>query len=494
MTLSRWSMSQLLVWTGTAALVVLFVPVGLYLTQSVVSFAERRLSERGQSLARTLAGQIVDPILLEDRVALHDALRKAAGADAEARYLCLVDAQGRVMAHTFDRGFPVALAELWQRHEQEVIRFRTSDEPLLDISAPILSGQLGTLHVGVSRAQAVRARWRAMWVLGAALVGGLGVLLLGAHFVAARVSRPLQQLEAEVSRLPDQIGPVGEDRPRIGGTREVEALAKGFGDMAERLATLEHDRATTQQRMIHAERLAALGELAAGLAHEIHNPLDGMLECVRYLKGDPHKSERTAKYLPMLRDGLERIAGVMRHMLTLARSGHNVPVQVRAAADIVDALVLMTQSQLDTRQVRLTVQQAGSCACFCNANALLQAMLNLVLNACDAVEGREEPEIRIEAQCDHEWVYLTIEDSGAGVPEELRHRIFDPFFTTRPAGKGTGLGLSISRQLVRGVGGELELSPEPSRLGGACFVIRLPRAAEAECCDESSEDKDPRRG
>ncbi|NQT89568.1 hypothetical protein HQ560_22555 [bacterium] len=106
MRLSRWSMAQLLLWIGTSALVVLCVPLGLYLTRSVLSFADRRLAERGHSLVRTLAGQIVDPILLKNHLALHDALRKAREADAQARYLCLVDAHGDVVAHTFAGGSP----------------------------------------------------------------------------------------------------------------------------------------------------------------------------------------------------------------------------------------------------------------------------------------------------------------------------------------------------------------------------------------------------
>jgi len=383
---------------------------------------------------------------------------------------------------------------MWALQGDDVIRFRTSEAPLLDVSGRVLDGRLGTLHVGMSRVEALDASRRAVWVVGAALLGGLAVVLLAASFVAARVGRPLQELESAVLHLPAKLADREVGQFQVTGTREVESLARGFIDLADRLGALEKERAATQQQMIQAERMAALGEMAAGLAHEIHNPLDGMLECVRYLDADPAKSERMEKYLPMFRDGLGRIAQVMRHMLTLARSGQRLPTETKAVAEVVDELVLMTEKQLEARGVRLIVQQPGSCLCFCNANALLQAMLNLVLNACDAVDGREEREIRLAARCDSERVYLSVGDNGPGVPAELRERIFAPFFTRRPMGKGTGLGLSISRELVQSVGGELTLAETPSDLGGARFVVQLPRMPELENCCASDKGEHPHRG
>ena len=485
MALNRWSLHQLVAWVGTVAVIILFVPAGLYLTRFVTSSAEQSLVERGKSLARTLAGQIVDPLLLEDRLALYHALQKAASVDGEVSYLCIEDARGKVVAHTFVGGFPSALADIWGKNRGEVAHFRTKDNPLMDIPVPIVSGQLGTLHVGMLRAQAVEDTRRLVLPMGIALVGALAVVLVGAHVIAARVSRPLRRLEAMVSRFPQQ-GTAADDA-RISGTKEVELLAEGFADMAERLDALEHERFLTQARMIHAERLAALGELAAGLVHEVRNPLDGMLECVRYMEAEPVKGKRAAKYLPMLQDGLQRISNVMQHMLTFASSGHETSIEGCPTTDMFNALALMLEGHLESHKVKLTFRQHGSCVCLCNRHSLSQAVLNLVLNAAEAAQESSSPEVLIEARCDVEWVYLAVGDSGSGVPENLRERIFDLFVTSKPVGKGTGLGLSISRQLVRAVGGEVELSPEPSELGGALFVIRLPKAPSQEYEDGRTE-------
>lgn len=491
MALNRWSLDRLLGWIGTTALVLLFVPMALLLTQHVLASAERSLSQRGQVLARMAAGQIVEPMLVDDRPSLHAVLRKAASADVQARYACVESPDGDIVAHTFDGGHPRGLRELWQRNPAQVVRFRTDSESLLDIPLPILAGQLGTLHMGISRSEAIRAADKMMWLMGIALAGVLSVVLAGARVVASKVSRPLRELEAKVSLFPQEA--VGEEGLRIAGTQEVEGLARGFEDMVRRMEALERDRVATQERMVHAERLAALGEMAAGLAHEVHNPLDGMLECLVYLQADPGKSERAAKYYPMLQDGLERVARAMREMLTFARSGQRIRLQTCRVPDMLEALELLVEAQLKGRRVRWNWHSAGSCACLCDRQALVQAGLNLVLNAAEAAEGGTDPAVQIEATCDSKWAYISVGDSGPGVPDELRERVFEPFFTTKPPGKGTGLGLSVSRELIRAAGGELALSPEPSSLGGARFVIRLAKVMLTEHEGERSSGEYPDR-
>ncbi|MHC4717254.1 MAG: sensor histidine kinase, partial [Planctomycetota bacterium] len=371
MALSRWSLDRLLRWIGTISLVALFVPMGLLLAHNVLVSTEESLSQRGESLARITAGQIVEPMLVDDHPALLDALQKAASADDEVRYLCIEEPSGAVAVHTFGTGYPRGLTELWKGNPGQIVPFRTGEDSLLDIPSPILHGQLGTLHVGISRSKAIQAGDQVLWPLGIGLAAALSAVLVGARLVASRVSRPLRELEARVSLLPQQD--TGNSGSQISGTHEVEALARGFEDMIRRLDALERDRAATHERMVHAERLAALGEMAAGLAHEVHNPLDGMMECLRYLDADPGKGQRAAKYHPMLWDGLERIAKVMREMLTFARSGRDVSVKACDVQEMVGALGLLVDSNLKGRRVRLTWRVTGACQCLCDSQGLAQA-------------------------------------------------------------------------------------------------------------------------
>ncbi|MFC1528368.1 ATP-binding protein [Candidatus Latescibacterota bacterium] len=478
MALNRWSLDRLLTWIGTAALIVLFVPMGLYLMMNIATSTERNLFEHGQSIASTLGEQIVDILLLNDRLSLYDVITKAASADNKVIYISIENEKGTVVAHTFPDKHPRALQNLWRSNYDQTLYFRTQDGPVIDISIPIVSGQLGSIHVGLSRIQAVEATYQLMWFIGISLSGALMIVFAGAHFVAVKMSRPLRKLESVVSQFPQKSLP--NSLPGISGTSEVKSLAFGITEMVRRLNSLEHERAITQAHMVHTERLAALGELTAGLTHEIRNPLDGMLECVRYLETDEKKGKRSTKFLPMIRVGLERINEVMQHTLTFARSGNDITFEVCATSDIVNSLELMLHGKLKSNSIRLTWHKPGTCKCLCNKQEVLQSLLNLVLNAVEAVQECTDPEIVIEAKCDSQWVYLAVGDNGCGIPEKLRDKIFKPFFTTRPIGKGTGLGLSISRQLVRAVGGELDLSPEPSPLGGANFIIRVPRMLQEE--------------
>lgn len=253
--------------------------------------------------------------------------------------------------------------------------------------------------------------------------------------------------------------------------------------MADKSHDEEPEDSVTQERMLNAERLAAVGEVAAGLAHEIRNPVDGMLECMRYLQADPDKSERAVKYYPMLQEGLERIARVMHEMLIFARSGQTVHPEACRAATTLEHLALLVQSHLKGHNVKVHWKYPDGCSCLCDRRALEQAGLNLILNAVDAAEMRPNAEILVETHCDEQWVYLSVSDSGPGVPADQRQRIFMPFYTTKPTGKGTGLGLSVSRQLIMAAGGQLELCAEPGPLGGARFLIRLARAKACACSE-----------
>lgn len=476
MSVRRWSLDQLVAAIGAGAVLALFIPTGLYLVLGTFRSSERVLVERGKALAQALAGQVAAPLLVEDALAVRVALERAA-ADPLVRYVAVEGARGEITAHTLPHPPPAALADLWKASLGGPVRFRSAAEALLDVSAPVVAEGPWRLHVGLSRAGAVAEARGTIWVLGAGLVVAVALVLGGAHLVGVRVSGPLSCLEAAVARFPQSAHPAGHARS---GTREVVALAEGFARMARRLEALYEERAATQTRMIQAERLAALGEIAAGLAHEILNPLDGVQECLRFLDRDPHKSERAAKYYPMLASGLERIARTMRDMLMFARVGQEVCLRPHRLTSVLESHHLMVRTHLKDRQVELTWMRPGPWVCVCDQRGLEQAFLNLVLNAAEAAEGSARPQVRIEAGCEGPWVCLAVEDSGPGVSEDLRGRIFDPFFTTKPAGKGTGLGLSVSRQLIRAAGGEVEVATERSTLGGARFIIRLPRAMDEE--------------
>jgi len=469
----KWyTLDQALTWVGSVALIVLFVPTSLYLTFTVSASVEQGLIDRGQSFIKSLVPQLVEPILWEDSLAIHEILHRVAETDTETKYLFVEHAKdNRIDGHSQDLTSSPQLVKLWEENRNQIIRFRTQEELLIDISTPILDGQLGFLHIGLSRSNVAEAINRLRWVLGLALIAAIIVVLIGARIMSAQVSRPLHRLEKMVSRFPQHS--LGSQELRLSKIPDLNSLGKGFQEMALRIETLQKEQNETQKAMIRTERLAAVGELTAGLAHEICNPLDGMLECLRYLETDPDKSSRAAKYYPMLLDGFQRIESVMGGMLTFTRSGQNVNLKSCSLSDILENLKLLLQTGNKGGTVSYQWYCEKDCACLCDPQGLSQACLNLILNATEAAAQSTHPMVRIIAKYIEPWICVSVEDSGPGVSEELQERIFDTFFTTKPVGKGTGLGLSVSRQIISAAGGELGLSQENSQLGGARFIIQL---------------------
>jgi signal transduction histidine kinase len=439
--------------------------------------------EKGRFFAQAISAGLVESVLLEDRIRMHEILRDSVVDEPGVRYACIVDARGRILAHSFEKGFPPALLKLWKQHSESVIRYNAGTDKLLDVSVRLRAARQSQIHVGVMRKEAVQSSQRILIVLSLVSTAALCLVLMGTHLIGTLVSLPLQELETAVSHYPKDADLLQSQTTH--GTREVVTLTQGFRDMVTRLECLEQERTITQNSLIHAERLSAVGELAAGLALEIRNPLDGMMECVRLLDTDTIKSDKAIKYYPMLIDGLERISRTMQSMLVLAGSGQQTTVGSCRAQDIMDELQLLIEPQLRNSQIKLTWGKAGPCVCVCDRHGLLQAGLNLILNSIDAVEETGLPgRVHVQSYCDDRWVFVSVEDDGPGVAEDMCERIFDPFVSTKPVGKGTGLGLSVSRQLIRAGGGELSLIDKSGSLGGALFLICLPKYAMECACDD----------
>lgn len=318
----------------------------------------------------------------------------------------------------------------------------------------------------------------------AALIGqtGLGIALLmvlvvadivifiafGRYLVARLVTRPLDALVEATQAVAD--GALSRRAP-LGGTRELDRLATSVNRMTERLLD-------AQGLLVRAEKLASVGRLAAGVAHEIGNPLAAIgnyVELLRRRGADPDlvvAVEREAA----------RIDAIVRSLLDYARprADHRMPVAVPA---VVADVVALLDAQGVLRGVALGTDVAPDLPeVLADRSGLEQVLVNLVLNAVDATGTGGTVRVRLFAG-DGEGigvasgpvVRVAVEDNGPGIPAELRERIFDPFFTTKAPGRGTGLGLAIVQRIVHDHGGRIDVGA--SDLGGAAFTVSLPAAA-----------------
>jgi signal transduction histidine kinase len=229
-----------------------------------------------------------------------------------------------------------------------------------------------------------------------------------------------------------------------------------------------------QEGMIQHEKMAAAGRMAAGVAHEIANPLASMDGLLQLLQRRPEKL--TAEALATLREQVARISRILRDMTTFAHPGQANWEEMELNTVVEKAMVMV---RFDPRfdSVQLTTElPPGLPRVRLMPEAMQQVVLNLVINALDAVEGADQPRIQLRTSSAHGSAVIEISDNGHGITPEHQRHLFEPFFTTKPVGKGTGLGLSISYSLVQEHGGDIQVETEVGR--GTKFLVRLPLAAK----------------
>ena len=227
---------------------------------------------------------------------------------------------------------------------------------------------------------------------------------------------------------------------------------------------LEQERKTMEARLRHQQKLESIGRLASGVAHEINNPLTGIMGFAQLIAARIDKTSPLEEYASEIVCLTERVATIVRDLLTFARQ----ETQSHSPADIheiVGATLALIQTVMPGDQITLEMDIPKNMPRIkCHSQQIQQALLNLLTNARDALD-KKYPEcnpdkiIRVTAQVFEKagkaWIRTTVEDHGTGISPEIQEKMFDPFFTTKEPGKGTGLGLAISNEIVEEHGGEL---------------------------------------
>ena len=238
-----------------------------------------------------------------------------------------------------------------------------------------------------------------------------------------------------------------------------------------------------EQQIIQSERLAAMGQMIGGFAHELNNPLTSILGMAELLQ-EGGVSEGARKQITILHQQARRAAEIVQNLQYFARP----PAPGRSQVNLNELVQRTVQMQAyPLRKSNITVdflQEPSIPAIVADPNQLMQVFLNLLLNAEQAIrESREKGTIRVRIGRNPDSVWIVFQDDGPGIaPENLTH-IFDPFFTTRRPGRGTGLGLSICKTVLREHGGNIEAASAPG--GGAVFTITLPVGAQVESVPET---------
>ncbi len=283
------------------------------------------------------------------------------------------------------------------------------------------------------------------------------------------VVRRINRLSRAMEKYPDQDYTVADDQHLLDD--EIGRLIAGFKDLSERLEKAQKDLDRTMQQAFYSEKMASLGQLTAGIAHEINNPLGGLLNCVKTMHDEPDNLELHKRYVPLLDKGLRRIEHIMRQLLNF---GRRAPLTY-SKVDI-DEIIRECFELLEYRLKNISLElhlNLHETHCI-DVEALRQIIVNTALNAIQAMPGGGS--IRVSTALTYNWIVITVEDSGTGIDPAIMNRIFDPFFTTKEVGEGTGLGLAVTYSLVQQMGGTIEVESEAGKQ--TTFTISLPARQE----------------
>ncbi len=299
----------------------------------------------------------------------------------------------------------------------------------------------------------------------------VGLVLWGHHHA---LGKHVQRLVEDIRRV--EHGERGS-RASTKGPEEISVLAASLNAM---LDSIEHtERTLTEQRRTQAaleerlhqsEKLAAIGGLAAGVAHELGTPLSVVDGHAQRMLRDSTLTPAATRAIEQIRGQVRHIEGIVRELLDFGGVRASNPQAVNAG-EIVSRTCTALQELAESQAVTLTSQVSESeVVMFLDGEELRRAVNNVVENAIQAAPGGE---VRVQTTTDAAWVRICIDDSGEGIPPEIRQRVFDPFFTTKPVGQGTGLGLALAYRTIQDMGGSVTV--RDSNLGGARFEISLPR-------------------
>lgn len=338
----------------------------------------------------------------------------------------------------------------------------------------------------------VRTRWLGGALIASVMLFALSVILFLKSAVRTPVDEMINRLQAlekdptvrldipstlEFKRIANQVNDSLNQLAQLTVSRdelqiEVAQRKEAQEQTSEALVQLKQ----SQDRLVASEKLSALGTFVGGIAHELNNPLMGVSNYVSFaIKKVEH--EKAKVMLGRALEEIERVTRLVRNLLVYSRSNPSQEAETQLIP-ICERVQSVLSGRIASQNVDLVFNfPEQDPIVLVSADSLQQILMNLTVNAMDAIEAQDIKQISFTVISLPEWVELHIQDTGQGVSDDVRRLVFDPFFTTKPVGKGTGLGLSISTQLLAEVNGSLELRPYIEG-EGAHFVVHLRRKIE----------------
>lgn len=433
---------------------------------TVINSFREELEKKAISIAGNLSDRIANSIILKDYFQAAQAMNEVIKKEKDVEYIFVTNEEGEIFAHTFVNGTPPDILA-WNPLSKDSISVQLLDTEkgyISDVGVSVFDGTKSELHLGI-REDSLRDTLAKLRYLTIPII--VGVVLLGviASFIVSRlITRPLNKF-VEFTKVLGK-GEYGS-RVDVRYGDEIGYLARNFNRLSMQLKTAREkmEEAYTYTHLVEAEKLSSVGQISAGLAHELKNPLTSMKMLFQAFKEQPDMTREDAEVISREIDKMDAILSnfmgfVKKKGFYLADTNLQKLVErvlSLATYDIENANIAVSTDMLEN----LPEVKA-------DRGLLEQVFLNLIINAVHAMQGGGE--IRISGKSDDTFVEVMVWDRGGGIPSDIREKIFNPFFTTKE--EGTGLGLAIAYNIVNSLGGKLFFNSDEGR--GTVFTVRLP--------------------
>jgi len=438
------------------------------------------LIKNTEAIAQSFSFSVLDALIYQENNLqssegyLQSYIQNYAAKNARIKYISVTNAKGSLVAHSdilalFKKEmYPEPIFSLGNKVQTTIFKHSNLGW-IIEIDYPLLTGDKnwGVLQIAFNSEPTRQAIRKLYFLLISLTSASVLIVLFLLFYFANRLTSTLSELVKNMDQY-DPQNPEQSPLPVIND--ETGYLMHHFEEMKNRLSTSNRELLSAQNQIFQAEKLASVGRLASGVAHEINNPLNGIKNCLYVLQRHPNDPTQRNKYLPLIDEGLNHIETIVKKLLNFSRKD-NANFRSVYLNKEVELVLSLLEYRLNEKQIQIHSELQNKLPAIEADTQLIQEILmNLLINALDAVDANGHITIKT-SNAGQNKVELQISDDGAGIHPDNVDKIFDPFFTTKEEGKGTGLGLSVSLGIIEAHNGTIAVD---SQDGLTSFIIQLP--------------------
>lgn len=485
-----------LFWKFTIAIILvvtLFGSANLYfLSYTINDLFEKELSNNGLISAKILSDRSIEPILYNDLASLNKLVSEVKRNNKNIAYVFILDANNNVLAHTFSKEVPSNLISVNKSSQIQTINLEYEEGVttlIRDISSPIIDSSVGQVRIGFYEGQYLRTLNLAKSFFLGLVVLFLIVGIIGAFIFSYIITKPINLLSNTAKKLnlnQFKTNAFDDDKKDIilswqnpfGVHDEIDDLFGTFNEMIKRLEKTYSELQNAQESLMQSEKIAAIGTLSAGIAHEINNPIAGIQNCLKRISDNPKNIVQNITYIELMDEAINKIKNVVQGLLNFSRKQDLIFTEIDIKQVIENTLLLIAY-QLEKSRISIVKNYPDKIPKIKGSfNHLEQVFLNLIINAIDAVNEKKLEDSNFNGELDicifvtKHYLNVKIKDNGIGIPNDKIKQIFDPFYTLKKIKQGTGLGLAVSLNILQQHHGKIKAKNNVD--GGITFSIYLP--------------------